>query len=147
MKLKKKNFNYYGYKHKKVREIYGDLDGNLDYVGTFSLENGAGPFAVYHAPNPDASKGHKEFVLLDGQYVRGKTAEEMEIHRKQIGRYCSFCRDVIYSVRRHDCRWCSCGLIMIDGGTDYLRCSLEGVPVEIDFITNKVTEIKDEHST
>jgi hypothetical protein len=34
---------------------------------------------------------------------------------------CHKCGDVIYSAHRHDFKWCSCGNIAVDGGTDYLR--------------------------
>jgi len=34
---------------------------------------------------------------------------------------CAKCGDVVESTFRHDFRWCSCGAIFVDGGTDYLR--------------------------
>lgn len=37
------------------------------------------------------------------------------------GIMCPKCRDVIYSLYRHDERYCSCSSCSIDGGTDYLR--------------------------
>jgi hypothetical protein len=35
---------------------------------------------------------------------------------------CKTCGDVIQSLHRHDLKWCKCGNIFVDGGTDYLRC-------------------------
>lgn len=34
---------------------------------------------------------------------------------------CLKCKDVITSWNRHDFKWCRCGAIAVDGGTDYLR--------------------------
>jgi hypothetical protein len=35
---------------------------------------------------------------------------------------CLKCGDVIESTHVHDCRYCTCGAIMVDGGHDYWRC-------------------------
>lgn len=37
------------------------------------------------------------------------------------GLKCPRCHDEIYSMHRHDFRWCSCHYCFIDGGRDYLR--------------------------
>lgn len=34
---------------------------------------------------------------------------------------CLKCGDEIVSTHRHDFRWCGCGSIFVDGGTDYIR--------------------------
>ena len=34
---------------------------------------------------------------------------------------CNRCGDVIVSLHRHDLKWCKCGDVAVDGGTDYLR--------------------------
>jgi hypothetical protein len=34
---------------------------------------------------------------------------------------CKKCDDVIYSEHRHDFKYCKCGSVAVDGGTDYLR--------------------------
>jgi hypothetical protein len=34
---------------------------------------------------------------------------------------CKKCDDVIYSAHRHDFKYCKCGSVAVDGGTDYLR--------------------------
>ena len=34
---------------------------------------------------------------------------------------CKLCRSIIQSMYRHDFKFCSCGSIYIDGGTDYTR--------------------------
>lgn len=38
-----------------------------------------------------------------------------------IGIICPECKDFIYSVSVHDYHCCTCGLIMIDGGFEYIR--------------------------
>lgn len=34
---------------------------------------------------------------------------------------CRLCGDIIESMHRHDFRWCSCGAVAVDGGTDYAK--------------------------
>ena len=34
---------------------------------------------------------------------------------------CKKCGDIIYSAYRHDFKYCKCGLVAVDGGTNYLR--------------------------
>lgn len=34
---------------------------------------------------------------------------------------CNSCGDVIVSEHRHDFKFCRCGRMAVDGGTDYLR--------------------------
>ena len=36
---------------------------------------------------------------------------------------CNYCGDIIVSEHRHDFKFCSCGKVAVDGGTDYLRRS------------------------
>ena len=34
---------------------------------------------------------------------------------------CNYCGDIIISENRHDYKECNCGVVAVDGGTDYLR--------------------------
>ena len=34
---------------------------------------------------------------------------------------CLVCGDVLVSTHRHDCKVCSCGNLMVDGGNEYVR--------------------------
>lgn len=34
---------------------------------------------------------------------------------------CRACGDTIESLHVHDFKWCSCGKVAVDGGTDYLK--------------------------
>lgn len=144
MKLDKEAHNWYGFDHDVVRKRYGDLDGNLEYVGSFCVDKEYKPCAVYYAPNPDKTKGHQNFVLFSYDsvllqyFVRGRTKKEITPYLKQVGMYCDKCEDVIYSVMRHDMRYCSCKRVSVDGGREYLRSSAEGQTVEIDFITGAI---------
>lgn len=36
---------------------------------------------------------------------------------------CKRCNDVIESIHRHDFKFCKCGAVAVDGGTDYLKRS------------------------
>ena len=37
---------------------------------------------------------------------------------------CLNCNDIIESIYRHDCKLCSCGGCMVDGGTEYIRTAV-----------------------
>jgi len=46
---------------------------------------------------------------------------------------CPKCGERIYSRARHDFRYCSCGYLFVDGGTEYLRFGakeFEGIEVK-----------------
>lgn len=144
MKLKKENFNKFGFDHEAVKKKFGDLDGNLEYVGTFSIlgeegENPVGPLAVYRAPRPDTSKGHMTYIGLTPSFVCGIKNGMGPENRFQSGKYCQDCDEVIYSLYRHDYRLCTCGNVMVDGGRDYFRTSLAGLIVRIDHLTGEAT--------
>ena len=36
---------------------------------------------------------------------------------------CGSCKTVLFSRARHDYRSCTCGVVSVDGGFDYLKCS------------------------
>lgn len=37
---------------------------------------------------------------------------------------CNKCKDIIESTHIHDCKWCKCGTVAVDGGHSYLkRCT------------------------
>ena len=38
---------------------------------------------------------------------------------------CNKCGDIIESNHRHDCKFCQCGAVAVDGGKDYLKRSYE----------------------
>lgn len=153
MKLDKDNFNWYGFDHDKVRQKFGDLDGNLEYIGSFCVKGMYRPAAVYYAPNPDRSKGHMNYVFFwkemdpvlfrNTLLVSGMSPEAMEEYRVQEGIYCQECDDLIYSVMRHDMRYCGCKKTFVDGGRDYMRYG-GGLPVMIDLLTG---ETKDPNSS
>ena len=48
---------------------------------------------------------------------------------------CSECKEVIYSLSRHDWHTCKCGATFVDGGRDYLRYGTlrdgAGMPEEV----------------
>lgn len=114
--------NYYGLKHDVVARQFS---GDLTYITTMCIEDGYKPWAVYHAANPDTSKGHKEYMLLqvEGKQGRviGRTAEQMEPWWKQDAIQCELCKDVVFSINRHDMHYCECGACFIDGGREYCR--------------------------
>lgn len=145
MQINKEKFNWYGFDHEEVRKHYGDLDGNLQYVGTFCVKDHYTPAAVYHAPNPDKSKGHKNFVLfykdpvLMTFMVTGMTIGEMLPYVNQLGIQCPACAEVIYSVMRHDYRRCMCEESFVDGGRDYLRANIGSISVNIELLSGIAT--------
>lgn len=88
--------------------------------------------AVYHTSNPDASKGHKEFMLLwkmhtldsdEGRWVvSGMTREQIEIFSTVKGIVCWVCDTAMFSLNRRHYHGCKCeNGTFVDGGKDYLR--------------------------
>lgn len=48
----------------------------------------------------------------------------MSVKQKKVRAYgikCPVCLDELYSIHRHDFRWCTCDYCFVDGGLDYLR--------------------------
>jgi hypothetical protein len=141
MRINKKDHNYYGFKTSKICDV---LEGDLTYLNTFCVKGAYLPVAVFHNAAPDESKGYKDYVLLwlnilGKLMISGMNADEMEKYRYQKGMYCPDCKEVIYSVNRHDYRKCSCGRCMVDGGRDYFRTNMAGTVVVIDLLTDDIT--------
>lgn len=146
--MKVADHNWYGFDHAKVNDMF---KGDLTYLGTTCVGKEYHPVAVYHAANPDLSKGHKEFMLLQvepdtrGGLVRGLDRENFEKYAIQDGLYCLVCDTFIYSVMRHDMRSCECeeNEVAIDGGKDYSKVShSEGSRFEhgkLNLITGEIT--------
>ena len=143
MKINKADHNYYGIDTDKACKHF---EGDLTYLNTFCIRNNYYPVAVFRNANPDRSKDHKDFMLLwvdvdstDIAIISGIDADEMEEYRYQKGMYCPDCKEVIYSVNRHNYRKCKCGRCMVDGGKDYFRTNMAGTLVAIDLLTDDVT--------
>ena len=118
---------WYGFDHEAVDKQFG---GELTFVNEFCVNGEYNPVAVYRAANPDTSKGHKKYMLLQmqgkGGLVRGMTEEEMEKWRFQDAVHCLNCDCIVYSTMRHDMAECGCkggGSVSIDGGKDYVKIS------------------------
>jgi len=147
MEINKKDHNFYGF---NIDQACEKIEGDITYLNTFCVKGAYFPVAVFHNANPDRSKDHKDFVLLwinnrfgkDDLMISGMDSDEMEEYRYQTGMYCPDCKEVIYSVNRHDYRKCSCGRCMVDGGKDYFRSNMAGQVVKIDLLTDKITLIK-----
>lgn len=144
MKINKKDHNYYGFNTDRVCEV---LEGDLTYINTFCVKGAYLPVAVFRNANPDRSKGHKDYVLLwenkygpvSNHWIGGMGADEIEEYRYQNGMYCPDCKEVIYSINRHDYRRCKCDRCMVDGGKDYFRSNMAGTVVRIDLLTDDIT--------
>lgn len=140
MKINKDDHNWYGFNTDKSCKHF---EGDLTYLNTFCIKGYYLPVAVFRNTNPDRSKDHKDFMLLwvDNKshlIVSGIDADEMEKYRYQTGMYCPDCKEVIYSVNRHDYRKCKCGRCMVDGGKDYFRTNMAGQAVVIDLLTDTI---------
>ena len=146
MKINKEDHNYYGFDTDKACETF---EGDLTYVNTFCVKDAYFPVAVFRNAKPNRRKDHKDFMLLwtkldlTGEnpisMVSGMDTDEMGKYRYQKGMYCPDCKEVIYSVNRHDYRKCKCGRCMVDGGKDYFKTNMAGQPVTIDLLTDDVT--------
>lgn len=141
MKLDKTN--WYGFDHTAVR---AKLEGDLTYCNTFCVLDEYHPVAVYKAATPDRAKGHKDYVLLNPQWIRGMDAAHIEPYRYQDGMHCHKCDTVVYSIMRHDFHHCECEKVAIDGGRDYTKRSYEtGAKfsnVSIDLLTDEIRVVE-----
>lgn len=155
MKICKEDHNWYGFNIDKACEHF---EGDLTYLNTFCIMGNYKPVAVFKNANPDRSKNHKDYMLLWTEpkgnilniekaqlnyttIISGIDANDIEKYRYQKGMYCPDCKDVIYSVNRHDYRYCSCGKCMVDGGKDYFKTNMAGKSVKIDLLTDKIEVI------
>lgn len=141
--MKIREVNWYGFNHEKVAQQFG---GELTYLRTFCVNGEYQPVAVYLAKNPDLTKGHKKYMLLQTVekkgLVRGMTEKEMAPFRVQMAIHCEKCDEVVYSIMRHHMNACSCGNVFIDGGRDYVRASVgpKQKLVSLDLITGEIHE-------
>lgn len=110
--------NWYGFDHKKVSETLGS---EVEFCNSFCVNGEYRPVAVYKAKNPDRSKGHKDYVLLTDKFIRGMDQDEIDKFRYQQGIVCLKCGDAMFSVNRHDFKYCQCGSCAVDGGREYLK--------------------------
>ena len=139
MKICKEDHNWYGFDTEYAEKFF---EGDLTYLNTFCVKGVYKPVAVFKNATPDKSKNHKDYMLLwtenEKTIISGMNTNEMEKYRYQKGMYCSNCKDVIYSVMRHDYRHCSCGKCMVDGGKDYFKTNMAGKSVKIDLLTDEI---------
>ena len=139
MKINKNDHNWYGF---NVEKTCKHFEGDLTYLNTFCIKPHYHPVAVFRNANPNKKKDHKDFLMLfmigKDVMITGMDADEMEKHRYQTGMYCPDCKEVIYSVNRHDYRKCKCSRCMVDGGKDYFRTNMAGTEVIIDLLTDAV---------
>lgn len=111
---------------------------NAIYIGDFALPAKSGgfteqPAAVFYAPNPDVSKGHKHlfgiFILNQNTMTicDASAVAEMEWNGviAQNG-------EVLISTYRHDCKISEDQTAMVDGGQDYIRFYGEPVSIKLD---------------
>lgn len=151
-KYKGEHSYWYGFSHKNVAKRFS---GDLTFCNEFCVKDEYKPVAVYHAANPDRSKGHKDYMLLQtteggGGLVRGMTPEEIEPFRRQSGLWCHGCNEVIYSIMRHNMQGCKCKSVSVDGGQDYFKVSFKKgadyTMVEIDLLTDKIKIIEEKRT-
>jgi hypothetical protein len=138
--------NYHGLNHEAVKKKF---EGEPEFVNEFCVKGEYVPSAVYRVEKPNKAKGHKKYLLItitmDGKaFVRGMSPQEIQQYRYQEAIYCKNCDEVVYSVNRHDFRYCSCKKVYIDGGRDYTRVGFSfdseyGI-VRLDFLTNTISE-------
>jgi len=154
MKLKKPN--YYGIDHSKINEKF---EGDFTFVNDMIITGHKEQFitgAVYHAKNPDTSKGYKEYMFISGvtdpvlmrtqYFVSGRTAEEIQQDRFVTGLLCNKCSTVVYSVNRYHKEMCECdNEAFIDGGRDYIRSGAKNMAdtthVQIDLLTDNIKKL------
>jgi hypothetical protein len=131
--------NYFGFDTDKATEKLGAEI----YLGDMEINDRVA--AMFHSPNYDVSKGHKEFPYLtmvgDTIYVGALDKDEFELVRYLTVAKCTECGETIRSLYRHDMVSCKCGAISIDGGIDYTKISgdIESADIRtMDMLTGEV---------
>lgn len=145
--MKIKQENYYGFDHAKVAKKFS---GGLTFCAYLCVKGEYSPVAVYKAKNPDKSKGHKKYMLLQldplnsgSGIVRGMDQKEINKFRYQEAIHCLNCDTVLYSINRHHCHGCGCDKeVTIDGGKDYTKIGYKPDSfyrmVTLDLLTGKI---------
>lgn len=141
--------NFYGFRHDVIDERF---KGSLTYCNDITVHGEYMPVSIYHAAQPDYTKGHKRYMLLQiraegGGIVRGMTEAEIEPFRKVTAAHCLKCNTVFYSTYRHDYTKCGCkNETFVDGGSDYLRWGAKDMTkvriVTLDILNDEITEAK-----
>lgn len=107
---------------KKIETAYG-----AKHLGPWTIKKRAGwtdtPVDVFYQPNPDKSKGHSHYF---GMYLAGDggvyiTDAKSAFSEPMAGIKCPD-DNVIVSRYRHD--YVTHMKAMVDGGRDYMRCSV-----------------------
>ena len=58
----------------------------------------------------------------DNEELTHEERKEIDVGNYRLnGAKCLKCGDIVQSEHRHDCKYCSCGNISVDGGSWYLR--------------------------
>lgn len=138
--------NYYGFDIDKVNQV---LKADLVYCNDATVNNEYNPVSIFYTANPDVSKGHKNYVLIqqteNGGLIRGMTPDEIAPFRRVDAVHCTACNDVVYSPNRHSMIACSCDNVFIDGGRDYTRLGAKDFSklckVVLDILTNEIIDL------
>lgn len=116
--------DYWGFDHKVIKDY---LKTNCQYLGDFTVFGRGAPYSIWYVTRPDKKKGHKHYVAFyvydQHGVISGWDSADMKEYLKHPAVKCKKCKDVIYSMYRHDYHSCSCGNVAVDGGRDYLKIS------------------------
>jgi hypothetical protein len=114
---------------RKIEENYG-----AKFMGYWAIKTQNGwsetPVDVFYQPNPDTSKGHTHYF---GMYEKDGVAwicDASSAFAEPIIGIMAEDGEVLVSRYRHDYR--EKDGVMIDGGRDYVRRSLTGMPVIVE---------------
>jgi hypothetical protein len=139
-----KQINYHGWDHLKISAKYS---GDLEYLNDFIIYNR--PISVYKCRNPDRSKGHKDYFLIEnfgnnhGGQVMGMDQHELEKYSIINGLLCTNCNTAIYNVTERHLEECDCQQSSVTGTQDTIRInynpkSTQVKMVRINLITKEV---------
>lgn len=120
--MSNQNPEWFGLSMDFIHKHYG---ADVTFVASLAFKGEDFVSSVFHQPNPDRTKGHKEYFFItvqgEGAFIRGLNRAELEPLMAVDAIRCKSCDDVIFSVNRHDFRYCFCRAVAIDGGRDYTR--------------------------
>lgn len=125
----------------RLLSIQGSLNADIEYLGDV-LSKDEHYLYVFYQSNPNRKAGHTEFLALTT--ISGKTyilsvhPEQLENWQWITGIQCKSCKDLIFSMFKHDFKQCYCTKAFVDGGRGYMRSNDFGSMILFNTLTGEL---------
>ena len=115
-----------------------------DCIGAIMHPEYDNPVHVFYQRNPNRQLGHSEFfglvIVRNSGFIINLIGEELEDYQWHVAVECDYCGEVIASLGVHDYQTCKCEKAMVDGGSQYIRCSQEAKFLKFNTLTMEVQD-------